>query len=44
MRNESIFQTVKAAVSVPQAAEAYGLPLTRSQMTHCPSNRTGILA
>lgn len=36
MRNESIFQTVKAAVSVPQAAEAYGLTLTQNRMTCCP--------
>lgn len=36
MRNESIFQTVKAAVPVPQAAEAYGLTITRNHMTCCP--------
>ena len=32
----NIFQTVKAAVPVPQAAEAYGLTLTRNHLTCCP--------
>lgn len=32
----SIFETVKATVSVRQAAEYYGLKLSRNKMVSCP--------
>ena len=31
----SIFETIKAAVSVPQAAAYYGMKIQRNNMTHC---------
>ena len=32
----NIFETVKATISVRQAAEYYGLKLSRNQMVNCP--------
>ena len=32
----NLFETVKASVSVPEAARAYGLTVTRHNMTRCP--------
>ncbi len=32
----NLFDTVKASVSVPEAARAYGLTVTRHNMTRCP--------
>ena len=32
----NVFETVKASVSVPEAARAYGLTVTRHNMTRCP--------
>ena len=32
----NFFETVKASVSVPDAARAYGLTVTRHHMTRCP--------
>ena len=31
----NLFETVKARVSVPEAARAYGLTVTRHNMTRC---------
>ena len=31
----NLFETVKASVSVPEAARAYGLTVTRHNMTRC---------
>ena len=36
-----IFVTVKAAVTVSQAAEHYGLQVNRNGMTCCPFTMTG---
>ena len=32
----NLFQTIKAAVTVKQAAALYGLPITTTRMTRCP--------
>ena len=32
----NLFQTIKAAVTVKQAAALYGLPITTTKMTRCP--------
>ena len=32
----NLFQTVKAAITVRQAAALYGLPITTTGMTRCP--------
>jgi len=32
----NLFETVKVSVSVPEAARAYGLTVTRQNMTRCP--------
>ena len=32
----NLFETVKASVSVPEAARAYGLTVTRHSMARCP--------
>ncbi len=32
----NLFETIKASVSVPEAAGAYGLTVTRHNMTRCP--------
>ena len=32
----NLFQTIKAAVTVKQAAALYGLPITTTGMTRCP--------
>ena len=32
----NLFETVKASVSVPEAARAYGLTVTRHNMAQCP--------
>ena len=34
----NLFQTIKAAVTVKQAAALYGLPITTTGMTWCPSH------
>ena len=32
----NLFEIVKASVSVPEAARAYGFTMTRHNMTRCP--------